>query len=208
VAKTLSADGAATTSVAIASATRMTLAVQLAFVLTLIALGAPVLAWFGPEFAAGYLAAVLLGAAETIQGAFSISDLLLLYSRARLALWVTVVMIAVHLLAAVPLIAAYGVDGAAFAVLIATGAGAALRRRLLQTRFGVTPPLWHSAGPLLAAAVAALAAVAVHRTVAIHAAPAIHLGALASVLALYLAGLWLWHRATGETLGLTGFRAA
>jgi hypothetical protein len=186
----------------------MTLTTQLAFVLTLIALGAPVLDWFGPEFAAAYLAAVLLGAAETIQGAFSIGDLLLLYLRARLALWVTVAMIAVHLVTAVPLIAAYGVDGAAFSVLIAIGAGAVLRRLLLRTRFGVTPPLWHSAGPLLAAAVAALAAVAVHRTVAIHAAPSVHLGALGGVLALYLAGLWLWHRATGETLRLTGFRAA
>ena len=135
VAKTLSADGAAATSAAISSATRMTLAVQLAFVLTLIVLGAPVLAWFGPEFAAAYLPAVLLGAAETIQGAFSIGDLLLLYLRARLALWVTVAMISVHLATAVPLIAAYGIDGAALSVLIAIAARAILRRMLLRTRF-------------------------------------------------------------------------
>jgi O-antigen/teichoic acid export membrane protein len=208
VARTLSVDGAAATSTAIASATRMTLAAQLAFVLTLIALGAPVLGWFGPEFAAAYLAAVLLGAAETIQGAFSIGDLLLLYLRARLALGVTVAMIAVNLATAFPLIALYGIDGAAFSVLMAIGAGAVLRRVLLQTRFGVSPPLLHNAGPLLAASVAVVAAVAAHRMIAIDAAPAIHLAAFAIVLALYVAGLWFWQRATGETLRLTGFRAA
>ncbi|HUF82876.1 MAG TPA: hypothetical protein VMN03_17200, partial [Burkholderiales bacterium] len=78
---------------------------------------------------------------------------------------------------------------------------------LLKSRFGLTTPLWHSAGPLLAAAVAAVAAVAAHRIIPIEAAPPVHLGALAGVLALYWAGLLLWQRATGETLRLTGFRA-
>jgi O-antigen/teichoic acid export membrane protein len=208
VAKTLSADGPASTSAAIASATRMILAIQLALVLTLVTLGEATLDWFGSEFAPAYLALLLLAAAETIQGAFSVSDLLLLYLRARLALGVTVGMIAVHLLTAVPLIDAFGIDGAALSVLIAIGAGAVLRRTLLQSRFGLTAPLWHSAGPLIAAAVAAVAAIAAHSLIATHAAPPVHLGALAGVLALYWAGLWLWQRATGETLRLTGFRAA
>lgn len=208
VAKTLSADGPASTSVAIASATRMILAVQLALVLALITVGQPLLAWFGAEFAAGYIALLLLAAAETIQGAFSIGDLLLLYLRARLALWVTIAMIAVHLLTAVPLIEAFGIDGAALSVLIAIAAGAVLRRMLLQNRFGQTASLWHSAGPLLAAGVAALGAVAAHRSIAIDASPPVHLGALAAVLTVYWAGLWLWRRATGQTLRLTGFRAA
>jgi O-antigen/teichoic acid export membrane protein len=208
VAKTLSADGPASTSAAIASATRMILAIQLALVLTLVTLGEPMLDWFGPEFAPGYAALLLLAAAEAIQGAFSVSDLLLLYLRARLALWVTVGMISANLVTAVPLIEAYGIDGAALSVLIAIGAGVVLRRTLLQRRFRLTTPLWHSAGPLIAAAVAAIAAVAANRTIAIHAAPPVHLGALAGVLALYWGGLWLWQRATGETLRLTGFRAA
>jgi hypothetical protein len=72
----------------------------------------------------------------------------------------------------------------------------------------VSPPLWYSAGPLLAASVAAFAAVTAHRAIAIDAAPAIHLAAFAAVLAIYLGGLWLWQRATGESLRLTGFRAA
>ena len=208
VARTLSADGPASTSAAIASATRMILAVQLALVLTLVTLGEAMLDWFNPEFAPAYAALLLLAAAETIQGAFSVSDLLLLYLRARLALWVTFGMIAIHLATAVPLIEAYGIDGAALSVLIAIGAGAVLRRMLLKSRFGLTTPLWHSAGPLLAAAVATIAAVAAHRTIPIDATPPVHLGALAGVLALYWAGLWIWQRATGETLRLTGFRAA
>ncbi len=208
VAKTLSADGPASTSAAIASATRMILAIQLALVLTLVTLGEPMLDWFGVEFGPAYVALLLLAAAETIQGAFSVSDLLLLYLRARLALWVMVGMIAVHLATAIPLIEAYGIDGAALSVLIAIAAGAVLRRMLLQFRFGLTTPLWHSAGPLLAAAVAALAALAAHRNIAIHAPAPAHLGALAAVLAIYWAGLKLWQRATGETLRLTGFRAA
>ena len=208
VAKTLSADGPASTSAAITSATRMILAIQLALVLTVVALGEPALDWIGPEFSPGYVALLLLAAAETIQGAFSVSDLLLLYLRARLALWVTVGMIAVYLATAVPLIDALGISGAALSVLIAIAAGALLRRALLQTRFGLTPPLWHSAGPLLAAAVAMIAAVAVHRLFPIGAAPAVHIGALAAVLALYWAGLWVWQRTTGETLRLTGFRTA
>ena len=208
VARTLSADGPASTSAAIATATRMILAIQLALVLTVVALGEAMLDWFGAEFAAAYLALLLLATAETIQGAFSVSDLLLRYLRARLALWVIAAMIVVNVATAVPLIAAYGIDGAALSVLLAIVAGAFLRRALLKSRFGLAPPRAHSAGPLLAAIVAGVAAVAVHRAVPIHAAPPVHLGALAGVLLLYWACLWVWQRTTGETLRLTGFRAA
>ena len=208
VATTLSADGPASTSAAIASATRMILAIQLAGMLAFLAVGQPLLAWFGPEFAPAYVALLLLAAAETIQGAFSISDLLLLYLRARLALAVTFAMIAVYLVTAVPLIGAYGIDGAAFAVLFAIASGALLRRWLLRSRFGLAPPLLHCAGPLLAALVAAIVALAAHRYVAVNAPVSFHLGVLAAVLAVYAAALMLWQRTTGETLRLTGFRAA
>jgi O-antigen/teichoic acid export membrane protein len=208
VATTLSADGPASTSAAIASATRMILAIQLAGVLALLTVGAPVLAWFGPEFPPAYLALLLLAAAETIQGAFSISDLLLLYLRARLALAVTLAMIAVYVVIAVPLIDAWGIDGAAFAVLVAIASGALLRRWLLRSRFGLAPPLLHCAGPLLAGLVAAVVALAAHSYIALNAPLSLHLGALAAVLGVYAGALVLWRRATGETLGLTGFRAA
>jgi O-antigen/teichoic acid export membrane protein len=208
VAKTLSADGPASTAAAIASATRMILAIQLGLLLALLALGKPMLHWFGPEFVPAYAALLMLAAAETIQGAFSVSDLLLLYLRARLALAVTIAMIAVHLLTAVPLIEAYGIDGAALSVLIAICSGALLRRFLLRSRFGLTTPLLHSGGPLLAAAAAAVGAVAAHRLIAIDAPPSYHLGALAAVLLAYATALAVWQRVTGESLRLTGFRAA
>ena len=208
VAKTLSADGAESTAAAIASATRMILAIQLALVLALITLGRPMLDWFGAEFIAAHVALLLLAAAETIQGAFSVSDLLLLYLRARLALVVTLAMIAVHLVTAPLLILAWGIDGAAASLLLATVGGALLRRWLLRAKFGLAPPLLHSLGPLLAAAVAAVAAIVANRSIEIHAAPALHLGALAAVLAIYWLALALWQRASGESLRLTGFRAA
>jgi len=208
VAKTLSADGPASTSTAISSASRMILAIQLAMVLALLAVGEPVLGWFGAEFAPGYAALLILGLAETIQGAFSVSDLLLLYLRARLALVVICTMIAVQLLTAVPLVDAFGIAGAALSVLAAITAGALLRRFLLRSQLGLSPPLLHSAGPLLAAFAATAVALAVHRTVALDASPLVHLTALAAVLAVYAAGLLAWQRATGESLRLTGFRAA
>lgn len=208
VAKTLSADGPATTATAIASATRMILAIQLALVVALIAIGEPVLRWFGPEFAAGYAATVVLAVAETIQGAFSITDLLLLYLRARLALLVTVVMSVVNLAVALPLITWLGIDGGAWSVLIAFASGAVVRRRLLRTRFAIATPLLHSGGPLLAGAAAAAVALAGHRYFAAGAPPAFQLGLLAAVLAIYAVAILIWQRATGETLRLVGFRVA
>ena len=208
VAKTLSLDGPATTATAIASATRMILAIQLAMVLALIAMGEPVLRWFGPEFVGGYLATVVLGAAETIQGAFSITDLLLLYLRARLALLVTLVMSVVNVAAALPLIALFGIDGAALSVLIAFVSGALARRALLRSRFAVSTPLLHSGGPLLAGALAAVAALAGRHYLPAGAPLPLHLAALAAVLAVYGGALFLWQRSTGESLQLVGFRVA
>lgn len=208
VAKTLSADGPSATATAIASATRMILAIQLALVLALIVAGEPVLRWFGPEFVSGYLATVLLGAAETIQGAYSITDLLLLYLRARLALLVTLVMSAVNLVAAVPLIFAFGIDGAALSVLIAFVSGAVSRRLLLRTRFAVSTPLLHSAGPLFAGAVAAAIGVVAHRYVSEGAPVSHHAAVLAAVLAVYGGVSLAWQRITGESWQLSGFRVA
>jgi O-antigen/teichoic acid export membrane protein len=207
VARTLSADGPATTATAIASATRMILAIQLAMALTLIAVGKPVLGWFGPEFTGGYVAAVVLGLAETIQGAFSITDLLLLYLRARLALYVTLVMSIVNLAAALPLVAAFGIDGAACSVLIAFLCGALARRWVLRARFEAGAPLLHCGGPLLAGATAACAALLGHHYVA-SGAPLAQLALLAGVLAIYGGAILAWQRATGESLRLVGFRVA
>jgi O-antigen/teichoic acid export membrane protein len=206
VAKTLSADGPATTATAIASAVRMILAIQLAMVLALIAVGDDILRWFGPAFVVGYGATVVLGLAETIQGAFSITDLLLLYLRARLALLVTIVMSVVNVAAALPLIAWYGIEGAALSVLIAFVAGALQRRLLLRSRFAVATPLLHSGGPILAGAAAA--AVGLLSRYGLPASTPLHLATLVAVLTIYGGAITLWQRTTGETLRLTGFRLA
>jgi O-antigen/teichoic acid export membrane protein len=206
VAKTLSADGPAATATAIASAARMILAIQLAMVLALIAVGDDILRWFGPAFVVGYGATVVLGLAETIQGAFSITDLLLLYLRARLALLVTIVMSVVNVAAALPLIMWYGIDGAALSVLIAFVSGALLRRQLLQSRFAVATPLLHSAGPILAGTAAA--AVALVSRYGLSGGTPLHIATVVAVLAIYGGAILLWQRTTGESLRLSGFRLA
>lgn len=207
VAKTLSANGAASTAAAIATATRMILAIQLVLVLTLVVLGRPALDWFGPEFAPAYAALLLLAAAETIQGAFSIGDLLLLYLRARLALAVTCAMIVVHLASAVPLIEAYGIDGAAMSVLLAIFAGALFRRWLLHTHFGAAPPLLHGAGPLLAAGLATIVAVLLRPYSEFDTPHGQLFAALGVVLAVYGVALFVWQRATRQSFRLTGFQS-
>jgi len=206
VAKTLSADGPATTATAIASAVRMILAIQLAMVVALIAVGDDILRWFGPAFVAGYGATVVLGLAETIQGAFSITDLLLLYLRGRLALLVTIVMSVVNVAAALPLITWYGIDGAGLSVLLAFVSGALVRRWLLHSRFAVSTPLLHAGGPLLAGAGAA--AVALASRFGLPGGAPLHVATLVTALAIYGGAILLWQRTTGETLRLTGFRLA
>ena len=81
---------------ATASASRLILAIQLPILIALFVLGLPLLHWIGPEFAAGYWAMLMLAAAESIQGAFGVSDLIFLYRRPAALLWVTATWIAVN----------------------------------------------------------------------------------------------------------------
>ncbi len=60
IARTLAARGAAETGRAVASAARLILAIQLPILVALATIGLPLLAWFGPEFAIGYWALLLL----------------------------------------------------------------------------------------------------------------------------------------------------
>jgi O-antigen/teichoic acid export membrane protein len=199
VARTLAANGPAQTGQAVASAARLILAIQLPMVIALAAIGLPLLAWFGPEFAAGYWALVALALAETIQGAFGIGDLILLYRRPWLVLRITLVTTLVSLGAGLALIPWLGIDGAALAVLAAMIAGALIRRLSLRSRFAVRVPLSHSAGPVVAGAVAAGAVLALH-------ALGVHDGiALVAALLSYVAVLKLWLVATSESLALRDF---
>ena len=91
-------------------------------------------------------------------GAYGVSDLIFLYRRPHLILWITVAGAAANFVAAWPLIALYGVTGAALAALLGTAAAALARRALLRSSFGIAVPLRHSAAPLLAAAASLAAA--------------------------------------------------
>jgi O-antigen/teichoic acid export membrane protein len=197
-ARTLSARGAQASGEALASATRLVLALQLPLLLVLFAAGRPLLAWFGPGFAAAYWAMIALAAAETIQAALSIGDLVFVYLRPRVALWLTLGSVAAGVAAALLLIPRFGIAGAGLSVLIAYALRAAVRSQILRTRFAFDVPRAHHAAPLAAAACGA--------------AVAWLMGgggwALAAALTVYAALLASWLKATGQGLALSGFQGA
>ena len=204
IARTIALHGPERTGQATAAASRLILAVQLPILVVLILVGEPLLAWFGPEFVAGYWAMLLLTAAEAVQGAFGVSDLIILYHRPMASVRISSVNIAFNVAAACLLIVPFGVTGAALAVLVGVLAGAALRRWTLRRGFGVSVPIHHSAGPLLIALVAVAAAVAVRGWM-----PGAELFANAAALAVgllsYAAGLRIWMAAAREDWSLGEF---
>jgi O-antigen/teichoic acid export membrane protein len=208
IARTLAVRGPAATGGATATASRLILAVQLPLLIVLVLAGKPLLEWIGPGFAAGYWALVLLGTAEAIQGAFGVSDLIILYRRPLASLRITGANIVFNLLAGWLLIRWLGVTGAAFSVLAGVMAGAIVRRLTLRMSFGVRVPLHHSLGPLAAAAVALAGGVAL-RSAPMWASAALAAAAAAVVsLAVYGAGIKLWQKLSGHDLSLTGFETA
>ncbi|HMJ05059.1 MAG TPA: oligosaccharide flippase family protein [Chthoniobacterales bacterium] len=203
VSKTLTLAGPIQTGKATASATRLILAIQLPVLVALFILGGPLLQLIGPAFAAGYWPMLILGAAESIQGAYGVSDLIFLYRRPQFILCLTAAGAAVNFAAAWALIAFYGVLGAALAALLGTLAAAFTRRWLLRSHFGIAVPLHHSAAPILAAA--ASVAVALPLMTLPLAAPIRFAVAVSAGLAIYWAVLHLVLRFTGESLALTDF---
>lgn len=205
IARTVAARGARRTGEATAAASRLILAVQLPILVALVLVGEPLLAWFGPGFVAGYWAMLLLTAAEAVQGAFGVSDLVILYNRPLASVRITLTNIVCNVVAGCLLMGPLGVTGAALAVLIGVFAGAALRRWTLRRGFGVSVPIHHSAGPLLAALVAVVAALAVRE---LDAGMPTLLGqglALAVGLLGYAAGLRIWMAAAHEDWSLGEF---
>jgi O-antigen/teichoic acid export membrane protein len=198
VARTLSARGARASGEALASATRLVLVLQLPLLLILFAMGKPLLGWIGPGFAAAYWAMVALAAAETIQAALSISDLVFVYLRPRIALGLTSAGIAAGIAAALALIPPLGIAGAGLSVLIAYGLRAAIRSWVLRTHFEFDVPRAHNAAPLAAASLGAGAAALIGGG----------WWSLAAALTVYAVVLASWLKATGQGLALSGFAAA
>jgi O-antigen/teichoic acid export membrane protein len=205
IARTLAVRGPAATGGATASASRLILAVQLPLLIVLVLAGEPLLNWIGPGFAAGYWALVLLGTAEAIQGAFGVSDLIVLYRRPLASLRITGANLLFNLLAGWLLIGVLGITGAAISVLAGVMAGALVRRMTLRKMFGVRVPLHHSLGPLAAAAVALAGGLAL-RSASTWASPPLAAAAGAVVgLVIYAGGIKLWQKLSGHDLSLTGF---
>lgn len=195
VAKTIGRGGAAGAAEGLAAAARLILVIQLPLLIAMLAIGQPLMAWLGPGFEAGYWALVILGGAEVLQSALGIGDLVFVYLKPRIGLYLTLASIVAGVAAALLLIPPFGITGAAFALLTAYALRSVLRFAVLHGRFGVPVPHAHLAGPLLAAVIAAIAVLAIPEP-----APA-----LAAGLALYAALLALWLRFSGQRLALTGF---
>ena len=202
VSKTLTLSGPIQTGQATASATRLILALQLPVLVALFIIGAPLLRWIGPQFAAGYWAMLILGAAEGIQGAYGVSDLLFFYRRPHLILWITAAGTVTNFIAAWPLIRLYDVTGAALAALLGIAVAALIRRGLLRSTFSIAVPLHHSAAPLLAAAASLVVAIVM---MTLPFTDPMHVGALIAGLVTYWAVLKVALRLTGEDLALTHF---
>lgn len=203
--RTLDAQGPAHTALALASASRLIFAVQLPVLLALVAVGPMLLDAFGSGFSIGYHAMLIVTAAEVIQGAFGLSGLVFVYRDPWLGLRITALWILVGIAAGLALIPAWGIEGAAGAVLIAYAGMAVHRRLALARRFQVKVPARHSLGPVVAA-LFGLAATLLAGEV-LEGAPGLVAAVFAALagLAVYSAALFAWMSATGERLSMAGF---
>jgi O-antigen/teichoic acid export membrane protein len=204
VARTLAIRGSRETGEALASATRLILVLQLPILVGLVAAGAALMEALGHGFAAGHWALLALAAAEVIQAAFSIGDLVFVYLKPRVGLQVTLAGTGIGIVAALFLIPPLGIAGAGLAVLISYAFRAWLRVRELSTRFDVRVPRGRHAWPILAAGAGCGAALLINHMTGLppHRLDAFALG---GGLTVYAAGIAIWLRAKGERLSLSGF---
>lgn len=195
IARTIGRSGAAGAAEGLASAARLMLVIQLPLLIAMLAIGRPLMGWLGPGFEAGYWALVILGAAEVLQSALGVGDLVFVYLKPRVGLLLTAASIAAGVVAALLLIPPFGITGAAFALLTAYALRSVLRFAVLHFQFGMPVPHAHLAGPLLAAGAAMAAVLALPNP----------LLALAVGLALYAALVAAWLKLTNQQLALAGF---
>ena len=204
VARTLAERGSAATAGAIAAAVRFLLAVQMPFLLAIVAFGQPLLGSFGPGFERGYTALVLLAAAEALQGSLGLGDLLFVYLLPGAGLRMAGIAFAAGIALVLLLTPPLGIAGAAAAMLVATSLQAMLRRRTLSARLAHRVPLAFGAPPVLAGLAALAAVLALRGPGAATGFSPWDAAVLAVGLGLYallLAG-WLWW--SGERLSMAG----
>jgi O-antigen/teichoic acid export membrane protein len=206
VARTLSTRGSRGSGDALASATRLILVIQLPIIVGLFAAGRPLLHFLGKDFEAAYWPMLALAAAEAIQAAFSIGDLVFVYLRPKLGLWLTLTSIAIGVVAALLLVPPLGISGAALSVLAAYSVRAIMRSVVLRAHFHLDVPHSHHAGPFIAAALGVAAALAARTTPFSVRLPLDPLPLLAG-LGLYAAALAAWLSLRHQSLSLRGFTA-
>jgi O-antigen/teichoic acid export membrane protein len=182
---------------ALARSSRLILVLQLPVVLLLWAFGRPLLGLIGPGFVDGYAAMLCLAAAEMVQGAFGLGELLLVYARPRLMMLLSAAFVALGAAAAVVLQPLLGLTGIGLSVLVSYGTRALCRRAMLRGLFGLRleSALW--SGP----AVAVVAGVAV--TAALW--PISDLASVAFGLGAYVGALAIWLGRAGDRLVPDGF---
>lgn len=190
---------------AMAAATRVILAIQLGIVLLLAAAGHWLLGLFGAQYAGGYATFLLLLLAETVNGAFGVSELILYFRRPGLVWINNLVMIGVAVVAIVLLAPWLGSAGAALGMGLAGIASALLRRRWLA-HIGVTRPLFHAAVPLGAALVGAAAALVLTRMVPAMASDWLAILPALLALGLYGAAIRGWMRISPGALSMDQFQ--
>lgn len=135
----------------LATAAHWTLAVSLPFVGLLAVSGDAVLGLYGPAFAAGALAAVLLASGNLINSVFGFSEFILLMSgRPYLNLVNTIVVVLISGIGGVLLIPGYGILGPPLAILAAFGLVNAVRLVLVRVLVGVHPFRLDMVKPLVA----------------------------------------------------------
>jgi O-antigen/teichoic acid export membrane protein len=211
-ARTKMADGDVATGKATAAATRVILTFQLAVVLLMAATGEALLDLFGAHYAGSYAALLAMVLAETVNGAFGVSELILYYRRPALALQVNLILIVIAGVAIPLLTPEYGIFGAGLAMLLAALVASFMRRHWLSG-LGVRPHPFHAGIPMLAAGVSVLLGIwlggLVEGTALAGAHPMV-IKALAPLIALAFYGAFvaLWRKAQPGVLSLNRYRVS
>ncbi|MBV8687430.1 MAG: oligosaccharide flippase family protein [Alphaproteobacteria bacterium] len=207
VARTVAGRDHAGAAVPVAGAARLILLAQLPALILLAAIGLPLLRLVGSGFDAGFPALMLLAAAETIQGAFGTSELVLIYALPKMAAALTLSFTLLCIALALALERPFGLSGIALAVLLGYGGRAAARRILLGRRFSRQVGIGYWAGPALCGIgglVAAFLAADAGRPRGTFGAAL----AAAAGLSAYAGLLWLWVRIGRPALVPQGFHPA
>ena len=205
IARTLSHAGQVETGAATAAATRMILTAQLAVVLLMIAAGEPLLQLFGARYIGGYPALLALSLAETLNGAFGVSEMIIYYLRPARALAINSAMIAVTVIVIPPLASRLGINAAALAVLLAALLAVWLRWSWLAD-FGIRHHALHAAPPIVAAGVGIVLGYALREALAGSAPPLRSVLPALAALGSYALMIGVWVRRRPDALSLARFR--